>query len=104
MARVDGSRGGCARARAVGVGVVSSTRAAERVRLGPEGGEGLEVSRCCLGTMTFGQQNTSAEAAEQLGFALDAGVNFLDTAEMYPVPAKVRPAPRGAPHRPDAPP
>lgn len=46
----------------------------------------LEVSRICLGTMTFGQQNTEAEAHEQLDFAVSQGVNFIDTAELYPVP------------------
>jgi len=46
----------------------------------------LEVSAICLGTMTWGQQNTEAEAHQQLDLALDAGVNFIDTAEMYPVP------------------
>jgi aryl-alcohol dehydrogenase-like predicted oxidoreductase len=38
--------------------------------------------------MTFGQQNTAAEAEEQLDLALDRGVNFIDAAEMYPVPAR----------------
>lgn len=46
----------------------------------------LEVSKICLGTMTFGEQNTEAEAFEQLDYALEHGVNFIDTAEMYPVP------------------
>lgn len=44
------------------------------------------VSKICLGTMTWGQQNTEAQAHEQMDFALDAGVNFWDTAEMYPSP------------------
>lgn len=48
----------------------------------------LDVSVICLGTMTWGEQNTEAEAHEQLDYALDQGVNFLDTAEMYPVPPK----------------
>jgi aryl-alcohol dehydrogenase-like predicted oxidoreductase len=47
---------------------------------------GLNVSVLCLGTMTFGEQNTEQEAFEQLDLALDAGINFIDTAEMYPVP------------------
>ena len=38
--------------------------------------------------MTFGQQNTEAEAHEQLSYSVDAGINFIDTAEMYPVPTK----------------
>lgn len=46
----------------------------------------LEVSKICLGTMTYGQQNTEADAHQQLDFALDHGVNFIDTAEMYAVP------------------
>ncbi|MBI1195634.1 MAG: NADP(H)-dependent aldo-keto reductase [Gammaproteobacteria bacterium] len=52
------------------------------------GNTGLKVSAICLGTMTWGQQNTEAEAHAQLDAALDAGVNFVDTAEMYPVPPK----------------
>jgi len=48
----------------------------------------LRVSEICLGTMTFGQQNTLEEAREQLDLAFDRGVNFLDVAEMYPVPAR----------------
>jgi len=46
----------------------------------------LKVSLICLGTMTFGQQNTESDAHEQLDYALSQGVNFLDTAEMYAVP------------------
>ncbi len=46
----------------------------------------LEVSKICLGTMTFGEQNTEKEAFEQLDYAMERGVNFVDTAEMYPVP------------------
>ncbi len=48
----------------------------------------LDVSVICLGTMTWGEQNTEAEAHQQLDFALERGVNFIDTAEMYPVPPK----------------
>lgn len=48
----------------------------------------LRVSELCLGTMTFGQQNSPQEAEEQLDLALERGINFLDAAEMYPVPAK----------------
>ncbi len=48
----------------------------------------LNVSAVCLGTMTYGQQNTQAEAHEQLDYALAQGVNFIDTAEMYPVPPR----------------
>ncbi|NYS24215.1 aldo/keto reductase [Rhodobacteraceae bacterium 2376] len=46
---------------------------------------GLTVSEYCLGTMTFGTQTDEADAHRQLDMALEAGVNFLDTAEMYPV-------------------
>lgn len=52
----------------------------------PLGRTGLEVSRLCLGTMTFGEQNSEAEAHEQLDRAVAFGINFIDTAEMYPVP------------------
>lgn len=48
----------------------------------------IKVSKICLGTMTFGEQNTEKEAHEQIEFALDKGVNFIDTAEMYSVPGK----------------
>lgn len=48
----------------------------------------LDVSLICLGTMTFGEQNTYAEAVEQLDYALDHGINFVDVAEMYPVPPR----------------
>lgn len=48
----------------------------------------LSVSKICLGTMTFGRQNTQAEAYAQIDYAIDQGVNFVDTAEMYPVPAQ----------------
>ncbi|MGB7270518.1 MAG: aldo/keto reductase [Albidovulum sp.] len=48
-------------------------------------GGALRVSEICLGTMTWGTQNTEAEGHAQMDQALDAGVNFLDTAEMYPV-------------------
>lgn len=47
----------------------------------------IKVSKICLGTMTFGNQNTEAEGHAQLDYALDNGVNFIDTAELYPVPA-----------------
>lgn len=63
----------------------AENRAADRVVLGDSG---LEVSECCLGTMTWGKQNTEAEAHQQLSYALDRGVNFLDAAEMYPVPTE----------------
>jgi aryl-alcohol dehydrogenase-like predicted oxidoreductase len=46
----------------------------------------LEVSEVCLGTMTWGEQNSEADAHRQLDLALERGVNFIDTAEMYPAP------------------
>lgn len=46
----------------------------------------IDISRICLGSMTWGQQNTQDEAFEQMDYALEKGVNFWDTAEMYPVP------------------
>jgi aryl-alcohol dehydrogenase-like predicted oxidoreductase len=52
------------------------------------GKTGISVSEICLGTMTWGQQNTEAQAHEQLDYALTRGINFLDTAEMYPVPPR----------------
>jgi len=48
----------------------------------------IKVSKICLGTMTWGQQNTEAEGHEQMDYALAQGVNFFDTAELYPVPAR----------------
>ena len=48
----------------------------------------LKVTSICLGSMTFGQQNTEAEGHAQLDLAIDRGVNFLDTAEMYSIPPK----------------
>ncbi|MBB3332036.1 aryl-alcohol dehydrogenase-like predicted oxidoreductase [Halomonas campaniensis] len=54
----------------------------------PLGNTGIEVSRLCLGTMTFGEQNSEAEAHEQLDRAVAFGINFIDTAEMYPVPPR----------------
>jgi len=48
----------------------------------------IKVSKICLGTMTFGQQNSEIEAHEQLNFAIEKGINFIDTAEMYSIPGK----------------
>jgi len=56
------------------------------MRYRPLGRTDIRVSELCLGTMTFGEQNTEADAFEQLDRAVDAGINFIDTAEMYPVP------------------
>jgi aryl-alcohol dehydrogenase-like predicted oxidoreductase len=48
----------------------------------------IKVSKICLGTMTFGEQNTEEEGHQQIDYALDQGVNFIDTAEMYSVPGR----------------
>ncbi|MCW8840015.1 MAG: NADP(H)-dependent aldo-keto reductase [Gammaproteobacteria bacterium] len=52
------------------------------------GRTGIDVSVICLGTMTFGEQNTLKEAHQQLDYALDQGVNFIDTAELYAIPPR----------------
>ncbi|UTW57105.1 aldo/keto reductase [Kordiimonas sp. SCSIO 12603] len=52
------------------------------------GRTGISVSKICLGTMTWGEQNTEAEGHAQIDMALEYGVNFLDTAELYSVPAR----------------
>ncbi|HEY0916267.1 MAG TPA: NADP(H)-dependent aldo-keto reductase [Solimonas sp.] len=54
----------------------------------PLGRTGLEVTEICLGTMTWGEQNTEAQAHEQMDYAVAQGINFFDAAEMYPVPPK----------------
>lgn len=54
----------------------------------PLGSSVLSVPEICLGTMTFGEQTDEADAHAQLDYALEHGVNFLDTAEMYAVPAR----------------
>lgn len=56
------------------------------MRYSPLGTSGLEVSRACLGTMTWGTQNTQQDADEQIAYSLDQGINFIDTAEMYSIP------------------
>lgn len=56
------------------------------IELRPLGQTGLKVTSCCLGTMTWGTQNTEAEGHAQMEYALERGVNFWDTAEMYSVP------------------
>jgi len=54
----------------------------DKIKLGTSD---LHVSKICLGTMTFGEQNTEAEGHSQLDYALERGINFIDTAELYPV-------------------
>ena len=48
----------------------------------------IQVSKICLGTMTYGKQNDESEGHQQLNYALENGINFIDTAELYPVPAE----------------
>lgn len=52
------------------------------------GASTMEVSKICLGTMTFGEQNSQDESYDQMSYSFDNGVNFFDTAEMYPIPGK----------------
>jgi aryl-alcohol dehydrogenase-like predicted oxidoreductase len=52
------------------------------------GRTGVKVSRLCLGTMTFGEQNSEAEGHAQMDYAVDRGINFFDAAEIYPIPPK----------------
>ncbi|MDQ0396306.1 aldo/keto reductase [Labrys monachus] len=52
------------------------------------GRTGQDVSVICLGTMTFGEQNTQTEGFEQMDYALEQGINFFDTAELYSVPPR----------------
>lgn len=56
------------------------------MKLKPLGRTDLQVTEICLGTMTWGSQNTEAEGHAQIDMALEAGVNFMDTAELYAVP------------------
>ena len=54
------------------------------------GNTDIDVSEICLGTMTWGQQNTPDEAFQQMDYALEQGVNFFDTAELYSIPAQAK--------------
>ena len=54
----------------------------------PLGRTDIKVSQLCLGTMTWGEQNSEAEGHAQLDYAVAAGINFIDTAELYPVPPR----------------
>jgi len=62
----------------------------ERIKLKKNnlGNTGINVSEICLGTMTWGQQNSENDAHNQLSYAMEKGINFIDTAEMYAVPPK----------------
>ena len=48
-------------------------------------GTSIDVSKICLGTMTWGEQNTEVEAFEQMNYAVETGINFFDTAEIYSI-------------------
>ncbi|HWS76636.1 MAG TPA: aldo/keto reductase [Quisquiliibacterium sp.] len=61
----------------------------ERIRLGASD---LEVPRICLGTMTFGRQNTERDGHLQLNYAYERGIDFIDTAEVYPIPVNAETA------------
>jgi aryl-alcohol dehydrogenase-like predicted oxidoreductase len=63
----------------------------------PLGHTGLNVSILCLGTMTYGEQNSEAEGHEQMDYALDRGINFFDTSEIYTIPP--RPQTQGSTER-----
>jgi len=52
------------------------------------GRTGVKVSELCLGTITFGEQNSEAEGHRQMDYAVDCGINIFDAAEIYPVPPK----------------
>jgi len=58
------------------------------MEFGKLGNTDIEVSRLCLGTMTWGEQNTEQQAHQQLDYAMEQGINFIDTAELYPVPPR----------------
>jgi len=78
-----------------GAGALREARAAKDMRYNKLGDSDLLVSEVCLGTMTWGKQNSEQDAIDQLNFAFDEyGVNFLDTAEGYPIP--LQPSTSGA--------
>ena len=92
-------RGGSYRRRSMGAraasdaaGVGAEDKGAPRGKRGELrklGDSDLMVSEICLGSMTWGKQNTEREAHQQLNYAIcDRGINFIDTAEMYPVPTE----------------
>ena len=69
--------------------IIVSNYPNKKMKYNKLGNTDIEVSEICLGTMTFGEQNTEAEAHEQLDYSMDNGVNFIDTAEMYAVPGRM---------------
>ena len=54
------------------------------------GNTDLKVSLICLGTMTWGEQNTQEEGFEQMDYSVNNGINFFDTAELYAIPPKAK--------------
>ena len=72
------------------VGCVRAIATTSTLRMRNLGSSTLRVTEACLGTMTWGVQNTESEAHEQLDYAIkERGINFIDTAELYPVPLTV---------------
>jgi aryl-alcohol dehydrogenase-like predicted oxidoreductase len=69
----------------VGQGEIRKNKGNGSLKYRKLGRSDIEVSQICLGSMTWGTQNTEAEGHEQIDYAADQGVNFIDTAEMYPV-------------------
>jgi aryl-alcohol dehydrogenase-like predicted oxidoreductase len=67
---------------------IESTDGNPVMKMNVLGSSDLRVSNVCLGTMTFGEQNTESQAHSQLDYAVEHGINFIDTAEMYPVPGR----------------
>src|SRR5262249_46969229 len=65
------------------------------------GRTGVKVSELCLGTMTFGEQNSEAEGHRQMDYAVDCGINIFDAAEIYPCLQRLKP--RATPSRSSAP-
>lgn len=64
--------------------IILKMSAAKKMKYNKLGKTDIEVSEICLGSMTWGEQNNEAEGHEQINYALEQGVNFIDTAEMYP--------------------
>jgi aryl-alcohol dehydrogenase-like predicted oxidoreductase len=74
----------CPAAKSAYIAAVSPALKDFPMKFNPLGRTGMLVSEICLGTMTWGSQNSEAEALEQMDYAIDRGINFIDTAELYP--------------------
>jgi len=74
----------------VGEAITKSWENVRTMRRNRLGESALEVSEICLGTMTWGEQNSEAEAHAQIDWALGRGIDFIDTAEMYPIPPNAK--------------